>query len=117
MTFPKWTKPGAYGAAAGAISATILGFTWGGWTTAGNAAEMAQIQAAQEVTLAMVADCLNASAAGPERATKLETLNVASAFQRSKAMMDTGWATFPGTDVPNRDLAAACAEGLKLDGS
>lgn len=117
MTFPKWTKPGAYGAAGGAIVAIILGFAWGGWTTAGTANDKAQAYAKEQVTLAMVPVCLEASAADPERAAKLATLQDTSSFNRRKAMMDTGWATFPGSDKPNRDLAIACIEGLALDGS
>lgn len=117
MTFPEWTKPAVYGALSGAIAISILGFTWGGWSTAGSAQEMAEEHAAEEVTLAMVPVCLNASAADPERVSKLAILQEASSFKRSRAMMDTGWATFPGSDAPNRDLAAACVEGLELDGS
>ena len=41
MTFPEWTKPGIYGALVGAVAVSILGFSWGGWTTAGGAKEMA----------------------------------------------------------------------------
>jgi len=32
-------------------------------------------------------------------------------------MMETGWATMPGTDTPSRDLASACLAVLDLDGS
>ncbi len=117
MTLPEWTKPGAYGAAGGAIVASVLGFTWGGWTTTGNAQDKAQAFATEKVTMAMVPVCLNASAADPERAAKLATLQDTSSFNRRKAMMDTGWATFPGSENPNRDLAVACIEGLELDGS
>lgn len=117
MTFPEWTKPGAYGALVGAVAVFILGFTWGGWTTAGSADEMAQSFAADEVTLAMVPVCLNLSQADTERAVKLATLQGASGFQRRNAMMETGWATLPGTDTPSRDLADACLAGLELDGS
>lgn len=117
MTFPEWTKPVAYGAVGGAIVASVLGFSWGGWTTAGTAQDMAQAFAAEEVTMAMVPVCLNAAAADPERAAKLTTLQDMSSFNRSKAMMDTGWATLPGTDKPDRDLAVACVEGLELGGS
>jgi hypothetical protein len=117
MTFPEWTKPGVYGALVGAVAISILGFTWGGWTTAGSADEMAQSFAADEVTLAMVPVCLNHSQVDTERAAKLATLQDASSFQRRKAMMDTGWATLPGTDTPSRDLADACLAGLELDGS
>lgn len=117
MTFPEWTKPGAYGAVGGAIVVSVLGFTWGGWTTTGHAQDMAQTLATQEVTLAMVPVCLDASAADPARVTKLATIQDGSSFGRSRAMMATGWATFPGADQPNRDLAVACLEGLALDGT
>lgn len=117
MTFPDWTKPGIYGAFGGAIAISILGFTWGGWTTTGSAETMAQNLASDEVTLAMVPVCLNISAADPERAKKLATLQDLSGFGRRNAMLETGWATRPGSDTPDRDLADACLAGLELDGS
>ena len=116
MTFPEWTKPGAYGALGGAIVISILGFTWGGWTTRGSALEMAQSLANEEVTLAMVPVCLNMASADPERAEKLVLVQEASGFNRRKALMDTGWATQPGADAPSRDLATACLAGLELGG-
>lgn len=117
MTFPEWTKPGAYGALGGAVAVSIIGFSWGGWTTAGGAQEMADNFAAEQVTLAMVPVCLGLSEADAERASILATLQEASSFQRRNAMMETGWATLPGTDAPSRDLADACLAGLELDGS
>ena len=117
MTFPEWTKPGAYGAVGGAIVVSILGFTWGGWTTASGAQEQAEAFATQEVTSAMVPVCLNAVAADPERVAKLATIEEASSFSRRREVMATGWATLPGTDLPNRELAIACLERLPLDGS
>lgn len=117
MTFPEWTKPAIYGALGGAIAISILGFTWGGWTTSGNAQEMAQDLAAEEVTLAMVPVCLDNSAADPARAEKLAAIQELSGFGRRNAMLETGWATRPGSDTPDRDLASACLAGLELDGS
>ncbi|WP_341365912.1 hypothetical protein [Yoonia sp. BS5-3] len=117
MTLPEWTKPGIYGALGGAIAVSILGFSWGGWTTSGSAQTMAQDLAAEEVTLAMVPVCLNMSAADPERIEKLAALQEVSGFGRRNALMETGWATRPGTDAPDRDLADACLAGLELDGS
>ncbi|MDP2520881.1 hypothetical protein [Shimia thalassica] len=117
MTFPEWTKPGIYGAFAGAVAVSLLGFTWGGWTTSGGAQEMADSFAAEQVTLAMVPVCLNLSKADAKRVEILATLQEASSFQRRKAMMETGWATLPGTDAPSRDLADACLAELALDGS
>lgn len=117
MTFPEWTKPGLYGAVGGAMAVSILGFTWGGWTTNSTAQTMAQDLATGEVTLAMVPVCLNMSAADPERMEKLAVLQDLSGFGRRNAMMDTGWATHPGSDMPNRDLADACLVELALDAS
>ncbi len=117
MTFPEWTKPGIYGALGGAIAISILGFTWGGWTTSSSAQTMAQDLADDEVTLAMVPVCLDISAADPDRTEKLAALQDLSGFGRRNAMMETGWATRPGLDKPDRDLADACLAGLELDGS
>lgn len=117
MTFPEWTKPGIYGALVGAIAVSIVGFSWGGWTTQSSAQTMAEDMASAEVTLAMVPVCLNMSVADPERAEKLAVLRGASGFSRRNAMMETGWATHPGADRPDRNLAEACLAGLELDGS
>ncbi|GAA6209132.1 hypothetical protein NBRC116601_24250 [Cognatishimia sp. WU-CL00825] len=117
MTFPEWTKPGLYGALGGAVAISILGFTWGGWTTSGSAQTMAQDLAIEEVTLAMVPVCLNNSESDPERAEKLTNLGDLSGFGRRKAMMETGWAIRPGSDASDRNLAEACLAGLNLDGS
>lgn len=117
MTFPEWTKPGLYGALGGALAVSILGFTWGGWTTSASAESMAKKLAKDQVTLAMVPVCLNMSAADLTRAEKLANLQELSGFGRRNAMMETGWATRPGSDSPDRDLADACLAGLELDGS
>ena len=117
MTLPEWTKPGIYGALGGAIVVSIFGFTWGGWMTNASAESMAKNMASEEVTQAMVPVCLNLSAADTERAEKLAVLQELSGFGRRNAMMETGWATRPGSDKPDRDLADACMAGLELDGS
>ncbi len=117
MTFPEWTKPGVYGAVVGAVAVSIIGFTWGGWTTSGTAQEMADDFATEQVALAMVPVCLDLSEADSERVEILATLREASRFQKRNAMMATGWATMPGTETPSRDLADACLAELALDGS
>lgn len=117
MTFPEWTKPGVYGVLIGAVTATILGFTWGGWTTGGNAKKMAMNFASEEVTQAMVPVCLDMSAADPERIAKLAAIQAATGYSRSKEIMNAGWATLPGTEAPNRDLAEACIDELEFDAS
>lgn len=117
MTSPEWLKPGIYGAAIGAVAISIVGFSWGGWVTGGSASKMATSMAKEEVTSAMIPVCLELSRADPERVTKLATIQGVATYKRRDAVMEAGWATMPGAEAPNRDLAAACIDGLELDAS
>ncbi|WP_320179198.1 hypothetical protein [Roseovarius pacificus] len=117
MTTPEWLKPGIYGALLGAAFVGIVGFSWGGWVTGSSAEKMASEMAEDSVIAALVPFCLDMSRADNERIAKLATIREASSFKRRDAVMETGWATMPGSDGPNRDLAQACIEGLDLDAS
>lgn len=117
MNSPEWLKPGIYGALLGAVFVGVVGFTWGGWMTGGGANKMASEMAGDQVIAALVPICLDMSRTDNERIAKLATIRDASSFQRRNAIMDAGWATIPGSDAPNRDLAQACIEGLDLDAS
>ena len=44
MNTPAWLKPGAYGAALGATTLAIVGFSWGGWVTDSTAQQKAKIE-------------------------------------------------------------------------
>lgn len=117
MTTPEWLKPGVYGGVIGAAAISILGFSWGGWVTGGGAAEMAQTMAQEEVMTALVPVCVELSRVDPERVAKLATIQEASSYNRYKSVMEAGWATTPGNEDPDRDLAKACIAGLELDAS
>ena len=117
MTTPVWLIPGIYGALIGAAFVGIVGFSWGGWVTGSSAEKMASEMAEDSVIAALVPFCLERSRTDNERIAKLATIREASSFKRRDAVMETGWATMPGTDGPNRDLAQACIEGLDLDAS
>ena len=117
MTTPEWLKPGIYGALVGAAVVGIVGFSWGGWMTRGGADEFATAMAEDEVIAALVPVCLEISRTDPNRVAQIAAIREASSFERRDAVMETGWATMPGSDGPNRDLAQACIEGLELDAS
>jgi hypothetical protein len=70
-----------------------------------------------DVVASMVPVCLDMARSDPARADKLATIRAASTYQRRDAVMSAGWATVPGTDVPNRDIAQACLAALDVDGS
>jgi hypothetical protein len=114
MNAPAWLKPGIYGAAIGAVLVTVAGFTWGGWVTGGTSSARALAMSRDEVVAAMVPVCLDKAKSDPGRAAKLDTIRAASTYQRRDALMASGWATLPGAEAPDRDLAQSCLAALAL---
>ena len=112
MNTPEWLKPGLYGAACGAIGLAVVGFTWGGWVTGGNARKMAADQSRTEVVAALTAICLDQSKRDPQLAERLAILKTTSSWNRGDVVMKNGWATMPGTTDPDRQVANACANKL-----
>jgi len=112
MNTPEWLKPALYGAAAGAIALAIVGFSWGGWVTGGSAERMAAEKARNEVVAALVPICIEQSKQDPKVGETLAQLEAASNYKRRDMVMETGWATMPGSDDPNRSVASACMEQL-----
>lgn len=117
MNIPEWLKPGLYGVAIGAILVAGIGFAWGGWVTGGTARERAMSLAHDDVVAVLVPVCLDMALTDPDRAAHLATIRAATSFRQRDALMDTGWATMPGSADPDRDVAHACLKGLNLDAS
>ena len=110
---PKWIKPVVWGAIAGSVLTMILGFSYGGWTTSGTAARVAQQQADTAVTTALVPLCIaqsKADGAVVKKMAELKTLT--SSYEQRDFVTKTGWANAPGSGDANRDVAEACATAL-----
>lgn len=114
MTMPSWLKPGLYGAILGAVVISVIGFSWGGWVTGPSSRNRAAALAQSSVVAAMLPVCLDMARSDPARADKMATIRAASIYKRRDALMAAGWATMPGTDAPNRDIAQACLSELDL---
>ena len=112
MNTPEWLKPALIGGGIGAVALAITGFTWGGWVTGAKAEAMAQNMAKSEVVAALVPICLAQSKQDPQAATILAKLEETSRYQRDDVLMETGWATMPGSEDANRAVANACLEVL-----
>lgn len=117
MKTPEWLKPALYGAAAGAAALAIVGFSWGGWMTGGSATMMAADQARAATVAALMPVCVAQSNADSQRLPKLAAMRDLPSYKRRDAVMSAGWATLPGSDAPNRDVAQACVDELALDAS
>lgn len=115
MNTPEWLKPGIYGALIGAVFVGAVGFSWGGWVTGGGANKMANAMSHDNVIAALLPVCLDMSRTDSDRIAKLATIREASTYKRRDAVMQAGWATMPGSDTPDRDLAQACVAALDLE--
>lgn len=114
MASREWLGPAIYGALSGALLTMVVGFSWGGWVTGGSAQAMAATESKSAVVAALVPVCLQTSQSDPDRMTKLTTIMEAPIYQRRTKLMEAGWATPPGSDTPDRDLAQACVSSLDL---
>ena len=115
MNIPEWLKPGLYGAVIGAVCVGVIGFAWGGWMTASASNKMAMSMAHDDVITALVPVCVDQSKKDMNRQTTVTKIKNASSYKRRDVVMESGWATIPGTEKPNRDLAQACLTALNLD--
>jgi predicted dienelactone hydrolase len=110
---PLWIKPVLWGAVAGSVVTMIIGFSYGGWTTSSTSARLAKAQADTAVTTALVPLCISKSKADAGAAKKMGELKaLASSYEQRDFVTKTGWATVPGSDDPNSDVADACAAAL-----
>jgi len=103
-------KPVLMGAVGGAVALAIVGFGWGGWVTGGTAEAMAKKQARSATVAALAPICAAKFQADTGFDAKLSELNETRAYQRSAFIEKGGWATMPGNEKGDRDVAKACAE-------
>lgn len=101
--------------AVGAIVITLfLGFTKGGWMTNSAATNMASTSAQSAVVARLAPICVAQFNGDGQRAVKLDELKAAKSSQRSKIVMEQGWATMPGETAPDKRVAAECAKQIML---
>ncbi len=109
-------KPVIMGAIGGAVVMAIVGFSWGGWVTGGTADDMAEKRAKSAMVAALAPICVNKFQQESGFDTKLSELNETRAYQRAAFIEKGGWATMPGSEKGDRDVAKACAEMITAMG-
>jgi len=106
MRLPMWVEPAIWGAVVGGLATVVVGFDLGGWMLPSGADRMAK----QAVTQALVPVCVNQSKHDSEKLKELSAIGYS--YARQEFVAKSGWATMPGTEKPNPDLAEACANVL-----
>ena len=103
-------KYGVWGLIGGAVIAMIIGFAWGGWTTARTTQRMGD----EAVLAARAAICVAQFMKDPNHQAHLQELGKISTYQRSTFIAKGGWDKMPGEDTAGPLVARACADGLEV---
>lgn len=111
---PVWIKPGIIGGIIGAVALAIVGFSAGYVVTNSTAQEMAENAEEKAVLAALTPICVEQfkQLSATARSTQLSALESESSWGRGNYVEESGWATFPGMEEPNDDVADACADEL-----
>ncbi len=103
-------KYGIWGLILGAVIVMILGFAWGGWTTAGSARAMST----EAVLASRSAICVAQFMMQPTHEEKLKEFEKASHWKRPEFIKKGGWDKMPGEDKAGDAVARACVDGLEI---
>lgn len=100
------------GAAAGCLITLVVGFGWGGWQLHSKAQKMAQDSATSAVVAVLAPICADRFQHATGATATLAKLKATDSWKQDTFLVDGGWATFPGSSEPNRNVAEACAKML-----
>ena len=111
MKIPVETKPVVWGMVSGAVLATIVGFTWGGWVTGGKAEAEATQRSNAAVVVALAPVCVERFRRAPDVAGNLAELKKVESWSQGDFVEKGGWATAPGAKASDQvsAVAKACA--------
>ena len=92
----------------------IIGFKWGGWTTAGTTQTMSQEAVLASQVASQAAICVAQFMKDPKFNEKLQELQKLDSWDGSKIIEKGGWDIMPGKKEATSGVANACAEGLAV---
>jgi hypothetical protein len=123
VSFKEWwsearpTKTAVFWSWVGSVILTmIIGFAWGGWVTGGTAQTLAQRMAEDAVVKRLAPICVIQFKQAPGKDEKLKELEKTDSWKRSEYVEKQGWATMPGEEKPDGNVASECVRLLMLIG-
>ena len=98
--------------AVGAVGATIMGFTWGGWVTGGSAQKMAADAAATAQAQVVASVCVDRFQSSADAPAQLVALKEMQSWDRTSFIEKGGWALMPDKAKPASAALRLCADQL-----
>jgi len=103
-------KYGIWSLIGGAVVVMIIGFAWGGWSTAATTQKISE----EAVLASQAAICVAQFMKDPNHEEKLKELADVSSYQRSNFIEKGGWDKMPGQEKAEYGVSRACAAGIDL---
>lgn len=91
-----------------ALAFGAAGFFVGNLQNGPNPRETERLLAHDAMIAALVPNCLALSRSDSDQVNKLMAITGTKTYLQRDAMMQSGWATIPGSEIASYDLAAAC---------
>ena len=105
-------KPALWGAVAGAVAISVIGFSSMGWTLGSTAERMAADRAESAVVSVLAPICVEKFQQQANSAAKLIEFKKAASWDQRALIEKGGWATTPGTEKMNSAVTSACVDKL-----
>jgi len=102
-------KYGVWGLIGGAVVAMIIGFSWGGWSTAG----ASQTKSDAAVLASQAAICVAQFVLEADSQGKLKEFEAIESYKRSEFIEKGGWDKMPGQKEAGMSVASACVPGIE----
>jgi len=103
-------KFGVWGLVGGAVVAIIIGFSWGGWSTA----DATQKTTEKAVLASQAAICVAQYVKEPNSQEKLKEFEAIESYKRSEFIEKGGWDKMPGQKEASYGVARSCADGIEV---
>ena len=100
---------GSWGVVCGAVVAIIIGFAWGGWSTASTTQRLSD----EAVLASRAAICVAQFIKEPTSQEKLQEFEKIESYKRSEFIEKGGWDKMPGQKEPAYGVASACVTGVE----
>lgn len=112
----KLTKARVFWVALGVVALTLfLGFSQAGWMTKQSAEQLTEIATQNALVERLAPICVSQFNEDTQREEKLSELAALTTPTRRAAYVnDQGWATMPGEENPDKDVAIECAKQIML---
>ena len=112
MEIPMQLKPALWGACGGAVALAIVGFNWGGWVLGATAEQNAKRAASEAVVAALAPICADKFRQNADAGANLAEMQKINVWQQGAYLEKGGFATLPGSNLPDSAVARACADLL-----